>query len=74
LEEKNHEPKHGKVTRGYLGVVIQNVTPALAKAFDVPQVTGVLVSDVNKNGPGQQAVIVLLVNRGGTTSFIVVGG
>jgi serine protease Do len=47
--------KHGRVTRGYLGVVIQNVTPALAKAFDVPQVSGVLVSDVEKNGPGAQA-------------------
>jgi serine protease Do len=47
--------KHGKVNRGYLGVVIQDMTPALAKAFDVPQVSGVLVSDVAKNGPGQQA-------------------
>jgi serine protease Do len=47
--------KHGKVTRGYLGVGIQDVTPALAKAFDVPQVTGVLISDVEKNGPGAQA-------------------
>jgi len=47
--------KHGKVTRGYLGVVIQDVTPALAKAFGVSQVTGVLISDVEKGGPGAQA-------------------
>ena len=28
--------KYGKVTRGYIGVGIQEVTPALAKAFNIP--------------------------------------
>ena len=38
--------KTGKVTRGYLGVVIQGVTPDLAKAFGLPSAEGALVGDV----------------------------
>src|SRR5204863_5138884 len=33
----------GKVTRGYLGVMIQDVTPALAKEFNLKDTTGALV-------------------------------
>jgi len=35
--------KTGKVTRGYLGIVPQDVTPAIAKAFGVKEFTGALV-------------------------------
>jgi hypothetical protein len=38
--------KYGKVTRGYLGVMIQNVTPALAGEFGLKTNTGALVGDV----------------------------
>ena len=44
--------KHGKVTRGYLGVAIQDVTPDLAKAFKAPEGKGALVGDVSSDGPG----------------------
>ena len=44
--------KNGKVTRGYLGVVIQEVTPDLAKAFKAPEGKGALVGDVSSDGPG----------------------
>jgi serine protease Do len=47
--------KNGKVTRGYLGVVIQEVTPDLAKAFKAPEGKGVLVGDVSSDGPGAKA-------------------
>jgi serine protease Do len=47
--------KHGKVTRGYLGIVIQEVTPELAKAFKVPEGKGALVGDVTPDGPGAKA-------------------
>lgn len=47
--------KHGKVSRGYLGVNIQDVTPDLAKAFGVPEGTGALVADVHKNTPAEDA-------------------
>jgi serine protease Do len=47
--------KHGKVVRGYIGVGIQEVTPSLAKAFNVPAEKGALVSNVDPNSPGGKA-------------------
>ncbi|HEY7491402.1 MAG TPA: DegQ family serine endoprotease [Candidatus Tectomicrobia bacterium] len=41
----------GKVTRGWLGVMIQKVTPDLAHSFNLPQPTGALVADVIADGP-----------------------
>ena len=46
---------NGKVTRGYLGVSIQEVTPALAKAFGLPSPEGALVGDVTSDSPGAKA-------------------
>jgi serine protease Do len=47
--------KNGKVVRGYLGVAIQEVTPDLAKAFNVPQEKGALIGDVTPGGPAAKA-------------------
>ncbi|HTQ50201.1 MAG TPA: DegQ family serine endoprotease [Candidatus Acidoferrales bacterium] len=47
--------QYGHVTRGYLGVMIQNVTPALAPEFDLKKDSGALVSEVEPKGPAQQA-------------------
>jgi len=47
--------KTGKVTRGYLGVMIQQVTPDLAKAFNLPSAEGALVGDVTPDSPGAKA-------------------
>jgi serine protease Do len=47
--------KYGHVTRGYLGVMIQNITPALAPEFNLKNNTGALVSEVEPNGPAHQA-------------------
>ena len=44
----------GKVTRGYLGVMIQDVTPALAKEFKLKDNTGALVGDVVPKGPADK--------------------
>jgi serine protease Do len=46
---------HGKVVRGYLGVYIQNVTPDIAKAFNLNHNNGALVGDVQPNTPGARA-------------------
>jgi len=43
--------KDGRVRRGYLGVVIQPVTPALAEAFKLKEARGALVGDVAPNTP-----------------------
>jgi serine protease Do len=39
------------VTRGWFGVVIQKVTPELARTFALPKAEGALVADVMTEGP-----------------------
>jgi serine protease Do len=48
---------NGKVTRGYLGVMIQQMTPELAKAFKIDGERGVLVGDVMADSPAAKAGI-----------------
>jgi serine protease Do len=45
----------GKVTRGWLGVTIQNLTPDLAKQFNLKEEKGVLIGDVVEGGPAEKA-------------------
>ena len=45
----------GKVSRAFLGVLIQPVTPDLAKAFELAKSEGALISDVNPNSPAERA-------------------
>jgi serine protease Do len=45
----------GHVTRGWLGVVIQELSPELADQFDVKDESGALVNEVAPGGPAQQA-------------------
>jgi serine protease Do len=47
--------KNGRVERGLLGVMIQNLTPDLAKAFKLDRTTGALVGDVSPDGPADKA-------------------
>ncbi len=44
----------GMVSRGWLGVVIQRLTPELAKGFNIPEDKGALVADVMKGSPAEQ--------------------
>jgi serine protease Do len=45
----------GEVTRGYLGVNVQGVTPELAKSLGLKETKGALVADVVKGGPADTA-------------------
>ena len=45
----------GKVTRGYLGVMIQEMTPDLREQFGLKKNEGVLISDVIEGSPAQKA-------------------
>jgi serine protease Do len=45
----------GKVTRGWIGVAIQTVTPDLAQSFGLANEKGALVSEVVKDGPADKA-------------------
>ena len=47
--------KAGKIVRGWLGVMIQDVTPDLAKSFGLKETKGVLISDVTKGSPAEKA-------------------
>lgn len=49
--------KNGHVTRAYLGIYPQDVTPAMAKAFGEKELQGVVVGDVSPNSPAQAAGI-----------------
>jgi serine protease Do len=44
----------GHVTRGWLGVVIQEVTQELAESLELPDTSGALVSDVLEDGPADE--------------------
>jgi len=47
--------KEGKVIRGWLGVMIQDVTPELAEKLDLGTEQGALVADVTEGGPADEA-------------------
>jgi S1-C subfamily serine protease len=56
---------HGKVERGYLGILPQNITPALAKAFNTSDVNGDQVSNASKAAEAglQRGDVIEQVNR-----------
>jgi serine protease Do len=45
----------GRVTRGWLGVSVQQMTPELAKSFGLEEDRGALVAEVIKNSPAEKA-------------------
>jgi serine protease Do len=49
--------KNGKITRGYLGVNIQDLTPDLAKAMNIKETDGALVADVVSGSPADKSGI-----------------
>src|SRR6202012_3888249 len=55
LKVSNQLETTGHVSRGKLGVVIQNVNQGLADSFGLPQPEGALVSSLEKGGAAEQA-------------------
>src|SRR5512134_3793118 len=47
--------EHGRVRRGEIGVSAQTVTPVLAEGLGLPADAGVVLGDVNPNGPAARA-------------------
>lgn len=47
----------GKVTRGWIGVAIQPITPELAQSFDLEGEKGALVAEIVKDSPAEKAGI-----------------
>ncbi len=48
---------HGKVTRGRIGVRLQEVSADLARALKLPRAAGALVVEVFKGGPAERAAL-----------------
>jgi serine protease DegS/serine protease DegQ len=47
----------GSVTRGWIGVEVQDITPALAGSFKLPGTRGALIAGVLRGGPADRAGI-----------------
>jgi serine protease Do len=47
--------KQGKVVRGWLGVVIQNIDETMAQALGLDKTRGVVISETTKGGPAEKA-------------------
>jgi len=47
--------KGGQITRGMLGIIIQDITKELAEQFNLSDTKGALVSQVNKDSPAEKA-------------------
>lgn len=66
--------QYGEVKRGRLGVVVQNITPDLAKAFGLSSNAGVLVAQVQPGSAADKAGIkaedvILTINGRGVQSY-----
>jgi S1-C subfamily serine protease len=59
---------HGEVKHAYLGISGGSITPDLARALKLPESEGVLVNEVVKGGPADEAGI-----KGGDTSATIEG-
>jgi len=47
--------KNGRVVRGWLGIEVQDITPALAESFGLKEAKGVIVAGILRNGPAAVA-------------------
>lgn len=68
LEVAEQLKNQGKVSRGWLGVVIQDVDRDLAESFGLDQAQGALIAQIDKEGPAARAGlkvgdIILAVNN-----------
>ncbi len=54
LDISNQLKSSGKITRGWLGVVIQELSKELAESFGMRNTNGALVAAVEKNGPADK--------------------
>jgi serine protease Do len=45
----------GKITRGWLGVAMQPITPSIAESLGLEKSGGALISDINPGGPAEKA-------------------
>ncbi|MCF6325426.1 MAG: Do family serine endopeptidase [Gammaproteobacteria bacterium] len=49
--------EHGRAIRGWLGIEIQTITPALAESFGLLEVRGIIIAGIMPQGPADHAGI-----------------
>ncbi|HQC28366.1 MAG TPA: DegQ family serine endoprotease [Methylotenera sp.] len=54
IDVSNQLKTSGKITRGWLGIAIQEITKDLAESFGMKNTNGALVAGVEKNGPADK--------------------
>ena len=54
IDVSNQLKANGKITRGWLGIAIQEITKELAESFSMKNTNGALVAGVEKNGPADK--------------------
>jgi serine protease Do len=54
IDISNQLKASGKITRGWLGIAIQEITKELAESFGMKNTNGALVASVEKNGPADK--------------------
>ncbi len=55
VQIKNNLQKYGKVSRGRIGILMQQMTPELAKSFGIKETKGALIAQLEKDGPADKA-------------------
>lgn len=66
--------QHGSVTRGWIGVEVQDISPELAESFRLPSTNGTLIAGVQPGGPADRAgirrgdILVAVQSKGFTDS------
>ncbi|MEN2985984.1 MAG: DegQ family serine endoprotease [Thermodesulfovibrionaceae bacterium] len=55
LSVKESLIKEGKVIRGWIGIMVQDLTAELAERFNFKEASGVIITDVTKNSPAFKA-------------------
>jgi serine protease Do len=50
--------QHGEVTRSWIGVTLQDLTPLLVQSLELESTEGVIVSDVEEDSPAQKAGLI----------------
>lgn len=51
----NQLKSDGKVVRGWLGVIVQQITPEIEQSLNLPNSKGALISDIAPGGPAEKA-------------------
>lgn len=55
VQIKNDLQNYGKVSRGRIGILMQQMTPELAKSFGIKETKGALIAQLEKDGPADKA-------------------